>query len=266
MNKPTTPPPPDPTHTVFEHPMSERMRSFLRMESALRSTRGLIEDSRPDRARAALTSLLELSALSERGELKRDILSELERQKILLGTLCQQADIDDRKLADALGALERERRHVESQPDRIGQKLKSNEFLASVRSRSSIPGGTCSFDLPGLHCWLTRPDEERLRDLEQWFGEFSAVSAALDLLLKHIRDAAEPEMLVAEGGIYEYLPPNEHPPVLLRILLPTNSRLYPTVSGSKHRVTIQFHHWNGVNKRDETQRRDIEFQLARCRL
>jgi len=246
--------------------MSERMRGFLRMESALRSARGLIEDSRPDRARAALTSLLELAALSERGELKRDILSELERQKILLGNLCQQADIDDRKLADALNALEREQRHIESQPDRIGQKLKTNEFLASVRSRSSIPGGTCSFDLPGLHCWLTRPDGERLHDLEQWFGEFSAVSAALDLLLKHIRDAAEPETLVAEGGIYEYLPPNDNPPVLLRILLPTNSRLYPTVSGSKHRVTIQFQHWNGVNKRDETQRRDIKFQLARCRL
>ena len=57
-----------------------------------------------------------------------------------------------------------------------------------------------------------------------------------------------------------------NPPVLLRILLPTNSRLYPMVSGSKHRVTIQFQHWNGVSERDEIQRRDIKFQLARCRL
>ena len=265
MKSPTAPPP-DNVHTVFEHPMSERMRGFLRMENTLGAARGLIEDSRPDRARAALTNLLELCALSERGELKREILSELERQEILLGNLRRQADIDDRKLTDALTALERERRHVESQPDRIGQRLKANDFLASVRSRSSIPGGTCSFDLPGLHCWLARPAGERLRDLEQWFDEFSAVSAALDLLLKHIRDAAEPEPLVAEGGIFEYLPPNENPPALLRILLPTNSRLYPMVSGSKHRVTIQFHHWNGVNKRDEIQRRDIKFQLACCRL
>lgn len=266
MTTPTAKPARDQTHTVFEHPMSERMRSFLRMESVLRSTEGLIEDSRPDRARAALISLLELAALSERGELKRDILSELERQKILLASLRQQTDIDDRKLSDALTALEREQHHVESQPDRIGQRLKANDFLASVRSRNSIPGGTCSFDLPGLHCWLSRPDGERLRDLQHWFGEFSAVSAALDLLLKHIRDAAEPEPLVAEGGIYEYQPPNENPPVLLRILLPTNSRLYPMVSGSKHRVTIQFQHWNGVSERDEIQRRDIKFQLARCRL
>ena len=266
MNAPTDKPPRDKSHTVFEHPMNERMRSFLRMESVLGSTRGLIEDSRPDRARAALVSLLELAALSERGELKRDILSELERQKILLSGLRRQADIDNRKLTDALAALEREQHNVESQPDRIGQRLKANDFLASVRSRNSIPGGTCSFDLPGLHCWLERPDGERLRDLEQWFGEFSAVSAALDLILKHIRNAAEPEPLVAEGGIHEYLPPNENPPVLLRILLPRNTRLYPMVSGSKHRVTIQFQHWNGVNERDEIQRCDIKFQLARCRL
>lgn len=251
---------------VFEHPMSERMRGFLRMEHALNATRGLIEDSRPDRARAALLSLLELAALSERGELKRDILSELERQKIVLANLRRQDGIDDHLLANALSALEREQHQIESQPDRIGQRLKSNDFLASVRSRSSIPGGTCSFDLPGLHCWLERPENERLRDLKHWFDEFTPVAAALKLLLKHIREAAEPEPITAKGGIYEYQPPGENPPVLLRVLLPADSRLYPMVSGSKHRVTIQFQHWNGVNERDEIQRRDIKFQLALCRL
>lgn len=252
--------------SLFEHPMSERMRSFLRMENVLAATRGLIEDPRPDRARAALTSLLELASLSERGELKREILSELERQRIVLGALRQQTGIDNHRLGNALSALEREQHHVESQPDRIGQRLKGNDFLASVRSRSSIPGGTCSFDLPSLHCWLDRPASERQRDLAHWFDEFNTIESALALLLKHIRDAAEPESLKAEGGIFEYQPPNENPPVLLRILLPTKSRLYPTVSGSKHRVTIQFQQWNGVNERSEVQRRDIEFSFARCRL
>lgn len=252
--------------SVFEHPMNERMRGFLRMESVLAATRGLIEDARPDRARAALISLLELAALSERGELKRDILSELERQRIVLGNLREQLGIDNKRLGKALTALEREQHQVESQPDRIGQRLKSNDFLASVRSRSSIPGGTCSFDLPSLHCWLDRPAGERQRDLAHWFEEFNAIANALALLLKHIREAAEPETLKADGGIFEYQPPNENPPVLLRILIPTRTRLYPTVSGSKHRVTIQFQQWKGVDARDEIQRRDIEFGLARCRL
>lgn len=246
--------------------MTERMRSFLRLESVLDSTHTLVQDPQPDFARAALLTLLELAALCERGELKRDILSELERQRIVLSGLREQIGIDDRRLKSALSSLEREQHKVESLPDRLGQRLKSNDFIAAVRSRSSIPGGTCSFDLPSLHCWLARPNAERTKDLAHWYEEFKPIASALQVLLKHIREATESTAVRAAGGIYEYQPPNENPPVLLRINLPSHSRLYPMVSGGKHRVTIQFQHWNGVDTRDDVQRRDIDFELALCRL
>jgi len=246
--------------------MTERMRSFLRLESVLASAHSLIQHPQPVFSRAALATLMELAALSERGELKREILSELERQRIVLGSLQDQAAIDNKRLKTALSSLEHEQSNVESLPDRVGQRLKTNEFIGSIRSRSSIPGGTCSFDLPSLHCWLMRPETERAKDLSHWYGEFTPIASALNLLLKHIREATESEAVTANGGIYEYQPPNENPPVLLRIKLPSHSRLYPMVSGGKHRVTIQFHHWNGVDTRDEVQRRDIKFELALCRL
>lgn len=262
----SAPPKPSVPVSTFEHPMTERMRSFLRLESVLGSTHTLVQNPQPDFARAALITLLELAALSERGELKRDILSELERQRIVLASLREQVGIDNQRLRSALSSLEHEQHNVESLPDRVGQRLKSNEFIAAVRSRSSIPGGTCSFDLPSLHCWLMRPEAERIRDLLHWYEEFMPIASALKLLLKHIREATESNAVRAVGGIYEYQPPNENPPVLLRITLPSHSKLYPMVSGGKHRVTIQFHHWNGVDTRDEVQRRDIDFELAFCRL
>lgn len=246
--------------------MTERMRSFLRLESVLASAHTLVQHPQPEFSRAALTMLLELAALSERGELKREILSELERQRIVLGSLQDQAGIDNARLSGALSALEREQHNIESLPERVGRRLKSNDFIAAIRSRSSIPGGTCSFDLPSLHFWLMQPEAERARDLKHWYEEFVPVAGALTLLLKHIREATESQSVTAAGGIYEYQPPSENPPVLLRINLPTHTRLYPMVSGGKHRVTIQFHYWNGVDARDEVQRRDIDFDLAFCRL
>ena len=246
--------------------MTERMRSFLRLESVLASTHTLVRNPQPDFARAALTSLLELAALSERGELKRDILSELERQRIVLTRLNEQTGIDNHRLKSALSALEQAQHKVESLPGRVGQHLRHNDFIAAVRSRSNIPGGTCSFDLPNLHCWLMQSESERSEDLSHCYDEFTPISCALTLLLKHIREATKFSTVTAEGGIYAYRPPSKNPTVLLRIKLARHSRLYPVISGGKHRITIQFHHWNGIDTRDEVQRRDIDFELAFCRL
>lgn len=251
---------------LFEHPLNERMRSFLRVESVISETRERMSREEPVFSRAALMSLLELAALTERGELKREILSELERQRIVLGQLRDSSQIDERRLATALSALEKEQHRVEALPERLGQALRTNEFLTTVRSRATIPGGTCSFDLPSLHCWLMRDANERRRDLSHWLEEMEPVASALQVMLGHTRDAAVPERAVAQGGIYEYVPPAENPPVLLRIRIDGNDRLFPQVSAGRHRITIQFQRWSGADNRAEVIRRDVPFTLSLCRL
>jgi cell division protein ZapD len=36
---------------------------------------------------------------------------------------------------------------------KIGQHLRDNDWLMSIKSRASIPGGVCEFDLPSYHYW-----------------------------------------------------------------------------------------------------------------
>ncbi|MGH8225645.1 MAG: cell division protein ZapD, partial [Gammaproteobacteria bacterium] len=132
---------------VFEHPLAERMRSFLRMEAVLAESRERMAQSSPASGRATLAGLLELSALTERGELKREILTELDRQRVFLARIADSDEVDSKRLKQALYALEQVQKTIETLPERLGQNLKGNEFLASVRSRSAIPGGTCAFDL-----------------------------------------------------------------------------------------------------------------------
>lgn len=251
---------------VFEHPLTERMRTFLRMEAVLAETRERMAQTSPADGRAGLASLLELTALTERGELKREILTELDRQRVFLARIADSAEVDSARLNQALGALEQVQKSVEGLPERLGQNLKSNEFLASVRSRSTIPGGTCAFDLPALHCWLARPAAERESDYARWLNELAPVEEALAVLLRHIREAAEPQPVTASEGVYEYSPPSDNPPALLRIILPAEQALFPQVSAGKHRVTIQFQRWAGAETRPKTLRRDVAFILAVCRL
>lgn len=251
---------------VFEHPLNERVRSFLRLEAVLAEAHERIPHPEPEISRAALATLIEIGALTERSELKREVLTELERQRLVLGQLREANGVDGKRLREALGALERAHASVEAMPERPGQNLKGNEFLAAVRSRSTIPGGTCAFDLPILHCWLARPLKERRADLEHWLTELAPLDDAVRLLLSHTREAGEATRVTASGGVYGYIPPSENPPMLLRITLPAASGLFPLVSAGRHRVTIQFQHWLGAETRPETLRRDVEFTLALCRL
>ncbi|HEX5314666.1 MAG TPA: cell division protein ZapD [Gammaproteobacteria bacterium] len=251
---------------IFEHPLSERVRSFLRLEAVLAETHRRVAYPEPEINRAALASLIELAALAERGELKREVLTELDRQRLSLAPLQDTSGVDPKRLRNALGALEQEQARVESTPERPGQNLRANEFLASVRARSTIPGGTCAFDLPALHCWLARPQEERHKDLERLLSELAPLEWALALLLRHMREAGQALEVIAAGGIYDYMPPSENAPVLLRIGVPAKSAIFPLVSAGKHRITIQFQRWLGIDSRPETLRRDVHFSLALCRL
>lgn len=251
---------------VFEHPLTERVRSFLKLEAVLAEAHERIPHPEPEISRAALSTFIELASLTERSELKREILTELERQRLVLSQLRDATGVDERRLRDALAALEHAQASVEALPERLGQNLKANEFLASVRSRSTIAGGTCAFDLPALHCWLARPTTERRSDLEHWMTEMAPLEEAVRVLLRHTREAGEAEQLTAVGGVFGYTPPLENPPLLLRISLPAAGGLFPVVSAGRHRVTIQFQRWLGADARPETLRRDVDFALTLCRL
>ncbi|MDN5864182.1 MAG: cell division protein ZapD [Gammaproteobacteria bacterium] len=251
---------------VFEFPLAERMRGFLRLEATLTRIRAQMASDRADADHEALASLVELAALSERSELKREILSELERQRMLLEQLANSSEVDGKRLDQAVSVLEQAQLSVAGLPKQLGLHLKTNEFLTTLRSRITIPGGTCAFDLPSLHFWLARPADERKRDLENWMADMAPVEEALWVLLEHVRQAAPFEAATAPGGIYEYSPPIKHPPLLLRIRLDPATGFYPQISGSRHRVTIQFQRWQGIDERPELLRRDFDFDLAICRL
>lgn len=97
-------------------------------------------------------------------------------------------------------------------------------------------------------------------------SDMAPIEEALSVLLRHVREAACADNARAAGGIYEYTPSRKHPPQLLRIVLDHDSNLYPQISGSRHRVTIQFQYWPGINERPQLMRRDIDFSLAICHL
>src|ERR1700680_3113609 len=64
---------------VYEQPLNERMRTFLRLEFLYTQATYHTESANPWSARAAVWSLLEILAITARGDSRAEVLKELER-------------------------------------------------------------------------------------------------------------------------------------------------------------------------------------------
>ena len=88
-----------------------------------------------------------------RADLKSDLLKELER----IASSCSAfAAIrpSQRRCSKTCSAASMAPSHGLNQvTGKAGAVLTSNEWLMSIRSRISIPGGTCEFDLPAYYAW-----------------------------------------------------------------------------------------------------------------
>jgi len=109
----------------------------------------------------------------------------------------------------------------------------------SIRSRASIPGGTCEFDLPGYFAWQHLPAEERRADLERWAGTLAPLAESIHLLLKLLRDSGMPQKVIANGGQLQQTLPQGRTFQLLRLRIDPALGLVPEISGNRLIVSVR---------------------------
>jgi len=87
-----------PKYQTFEQPLNERIRMCLRIETLMKRYH-YFEALKGDwSAYNAMLTILELTALLERGDFKQELMKELERQHVALKALSKHQEIDQSKL------------------------------------------------------------------------------------------------------------------------------------------------------------------------
>ena len=85
---------------------------------------------------------------------------------------------------------------------RMGQQLREDRLIASVRQRLSIPGGCCSFDLPGLH--LAAPATGAARyPVNSWLASLDPLRNSLTMILNLIRQSGVFRHQTSLNGFYQ---------------------------------------------------------------
>ena len=249
---------------VFEQPLNERMRTFLRLDFLYSQALYHNETGSQWGTRAAVTSLIDILAIIGRSDVRSDALKELERQLTLLGEFQSKPGVDTNRLKTLIANLTRLRSELLNTGIATLQPLKDSEFLSAIKHRSSIPGGTCEFDLPDYLYWLTQPGEVRISAFNQWLTVLRPLCDAVSELIWLTRQNGRTRQETAQGGNFTITFDRENPLQLLRIALPASMGLYPEVSGSHHRCNMRFLSWKGVAERATQADSDVKFLLTCC--
>ncbi len=141
--------------------------------------------------------------------------------------------------------------------------LTGNDWLMSIRSRISIPGGTCEFDLPSYFAWQQHDAERRRTDLRGWAGTLAPLADALRALMDLLRDSGAPQRMMAAGGQYQQSLPQNKTFHLLRVRLDGDNGLVPEISGHRLLVMIRMMRVDGEG-RLRPAAADVPFELTLC--
>lgn len=249
---------------IYEQPLNERIRSFLRLEFLFQQVRHQLGGTSPWDSRAAMNTLLDILSIFGRSDLKTEVMKELERHTANLAKLEQNPDVDRTQLSSLLDEIDALIDELHAIQGPIGAHLKGNELISSIQQRSAIPGGTCDFDLPAYHFWLQLPAENRLHDLAGWLDAFDVIGRAIRLILRLIRSSNVFKEETADAGFYQKSLDPHVPCQMVRVAVPAGSSYFAEISGGKHRFTVRFMEQPSINDKAVQVAENIVFELACC--
>lgn len=250
--------------TTYEFPLNERIRVFIRLEQLFQQfNQFLIGPTVPDK-RAAISTLLDIMSIFRRNDLKSEVLKELDRHAKVLNKIANNQGVNTQKVLSLLEQITETSQKLYAANGKIGIHVMESDLFQSITQRSSIPGGTCSFDLPEYHYWLEQDEAIRLKDLERWSEPFTDVRNAIDLILNFIRNSDSPSEEVAVAGFFQFTLDRSQPYQLIKVTVDNTYACFAEISGGKHRCSIRFMSPSTEDKRPSQSPDDIPFTLTCC--
>jgi cell division protein ZapD len=243
----------------YEFPLNEKIRTYLRIEQLFIR----MQESACILTEASLIgyfkALFDITEVIERGDLKGDLLKDLERHEKNLITWSQHPDIDSSAINVLLEQIIQGNNAL-AKSGRLGSEIKDDRFLSSIKQRFTIPGGTSCFDLPQLHHWLYQSDEKKRQDLAVFDGYLATLKQVIKLDLRFVREQGQQQVVTAINGLYQDATDSTE---LLQIDIDADCPAFPTVSGNKHRFTIRFMETCNESGKSSSDI-DIPFILTSC--
>lgn len=247
------------TAILYEHPLNERIRNYLKLEQLFIQAFDSLQYNLITSHSVFFNALFAIVDTLERNDIRGDLIKDLEKLEQSLVIWSQNPEIDNALLDENLKSTIHLSSHLKVASPQWTE-LKTDKFLAALKQRFAIQGGSSTFDLPQLQFWLHQPNPRLEKECSYWLSRLAHISSALSLIMKFFRQRARFKQISTENGFYQ---DSGEGLLLLRIKIANTLAFYPTISGNRFRYSIRF-----MTPCDDAGRKYVKqaitFQLAQC--
>ncbi|MBI4757060.1 MAG: cell division protein ZapD [Betaproteobacteria bacterium] len=249
---------------TYDFPLNERIRTLLRLDDLFAKALYFAAAAGAREHDVALDTLFRILDAGGRADLKVDLLQELERQRQSLSGLRSNPAVSGPALSGALEEVEAAAAALRAITGKVGQHLRDNEWLMTIRARNALPGGLGEFDLPSYHYWRHGDPETRKGQLAGWFAPMLPVRDAVGIVLRLLRGGVTPERYEAVRGVFQLMLAGRTAQ-MIRIGVPRDLPLIPEVSANKYMLSVRFT-TPDADLRPRPALQDFSFDLSFCSL
>ncbi len=253
-----------PKPILFEYPLTDRVRCLLRLEDVLERLAFFRAGDSQHHHVSAVSQLFDLLDVSNRADLRSDLMAELEAQTAALTAFRNLPSVATETLDMLLAELEKCRAELSAMPGKPGLTLSENEWLMAVRSRILIAGGAADYDMPSFWAWQNLPPEARRRDIDLWLAPFAPIRAALRIIMRLLRESGSWRELRATDGTYQHSFGGQSFQ-LAQLRVDPRLGAIPDISANKYLLWIRFNAMDGRN-RPQPMSGVVDFELNLCTL
>lgn len=251
---------------IYEQPLNEHLRICLRLEQLILQLQESLSNQSTRGSQTALISLLRLVDVMDRPDLKSKLMQMLTQYATTLGQLERFPQVDNVRLQSLLKHLDQLINQLHRMSGRIGEELRSNDFLNQLRPQLANPGGIFFHHVPIFALWLQQSNELRTKQLKQWSEALHPLPEIVTLVLDLVRNSTLPQSITTQNGFHHQALDSTLPCQLIRVAIPANFGVYAEISAGVHRLSIRFVKPNYLTGEKSVQISElINFFLTCCR-
>jgi cell division protein ZapD len=249
-------------YLIFEYPLTQAYRHFLKLEVAFRRLDQLVSTNFPQAPELALLRLTNLLDFLSRIDVKAEIIRELEIQITNYQSLKHNPAVDADKLENFLIRLNKLHQWAVSYRGRIGDDLREIPFVQNMLKKQSMHTGITACDSPELFRFINQDPDKTQPQLKTWYQHLDGLKTSIGVILRLTRELAHFNAGSAPLGDFLIEKPNPGNS-LLRVQLSKSESVFPEVSAGRHRISIHFYSL-GPNAEKIKIRKPVNFKYATC--